>query len=229
MLKRVVIVLAGLIGLQVLLAGVSVDTSVLGEAVQTEWWWSDSLALLSGSAMPPLVAIAAVLITRRLVLSLALGTLTAAFLVAGPNPLSTLGAFLIHYDTEAGLGGYVWQAIWDPFHASILVFTASLLGLVSVAGSSGGTQGVVDLMLRFAKGLRGARVATALMGTVVFFDDYANTAVVGPTMRPLFDRLRLSREKLAYIVDSTAAPVAGLALVSTWIGTSWVSGMRRIA
>ena len=53
---------------------------------------------------------------------------------------------------------------------------------------------------------------------MIFFDDYANTLIVGNTMRPLTDRLRISREKLAYIVDSTAAPVACVALVSTWIG-----------
>src|SRR5690606_29113979 len=57
-----------------------------------------------------------------------------------------------------------------------------------------------------------------VMGLVVFFDDYANTLVVGTSARPLADRMKVSREKLAYIVDSTAAPVAGLALVSTWVG-----------
>lgn len=57
-----------------------------------------------------------------------------------------------------------------------------------------------------------------LMGVIVFFDDYANTLIVGSTMRPLSDEMKISREKLSYIVDSTAAPVAGMALISTWIG-----------
>src|SRR5690606_40483489 len=57
-----------------------------------------------------------------------------------------------------------------------------------------------------------------LAGTAIFFDDYANTLIVGNTMRPVTDRLRVSREKLAYIVDSTAAPIAAIALLSTWVG-----------
>ena len=56
------------------------------------------------------------------------------------------------------------------------------------------------------------------MGLAIFFDDYANSIVVGSTLRPIADRFRVSREKLAYIVDSTAAPIAGIAIISTWIG-----------
>jgi Na+/H+ antiporter NhaC len=72
---------------------------------------------------------------------------------------------------------------------------------------------------KHAKDSRLAQVLTAIMGVFVFFDDYANTLIVGPTMRPITDKLKVSREKLAYIVDSTAAPVVGLAFISTWVGT----------
>src|SRR5690606_23680858 len=68
------------------------------------------------------------------------------------------------------------------------------------------------------RGRRSAQAAAGAVGVAVFFDDYANTVVVGSTVRPLTDSHRISREKLAYIVDSTAAPIAGLAVISTWIG-----------
>jgi Na+/H+ antiporter NhaC len=83
---------------------------------------------------------------------------------------------------------------------------------------SGGTAGIVNLLVKYAKGRRSAQVITWFMGLVIFFDDYANTLLVGNTMRPITDKLKVSREKLSYIVDSTAAPVACLAVISTWVG-----------
>jgi len=83
---------------------------------------------------------------------------------------------------------------------------------------SGGTHGVVKALEPYATTPRRAQVVTWLMGVAIFFDDYSNTLIVGNTMRPVTDRHRVSREKLAYLVDSTAAPVACVALVSTWIG-----------
>src|SRR5690606_25156105 len=83
---------------------------------------------------------------------------------------------------------------------------------------NGGTRGVVNYIVNWANNAVKGQVAAGLLGLAIFFDDYANTLVVGNTMRPMTDRLRVSREKLAYIVDSTAAPVACLALVTTWIG-----------
>jgi Na+/H+ antiporter NhaC len=90
--------------------------------------------------------------------------------------------------------------------------------MVGVLSRSGGTRSLVDIVSRRARTRRSGMVATWVAGLVVFFDDYANCVLVGGTLRPLTDRLRISREKLAYIVDSTAAPVATVALVSTWIG-----------
>jgi len=89
--------------------------------------------------------------------------------------------------------------------------------MVNVTSRSGGNQGMVDAVARLARSRRSTRVATGLMGLAIFFDDYANSVVVGTTMRRLTDRWRISREKLAYLVDSTAAPIAGVALISTWI------------
>jgi len=71
---------------------------------------------------------------------------------------------------------------------------------------------------RFAKGMRSTQFVTALMGLILFIDDYANTMIIGNSLRPLCDKNRVSREKLAFLVDATAAPVAGIAIISTWIG-----------
>jgi Na+/H+ antiporter NhaC len=79
-------------------------------------------------------------------------------------------------------------------------------------------QGIVNLISRMVKGPRSAQFATWLMGILIFFDDYANTLIVGNSMRPVTDANKISREKLSYLVDSTAAPVAGIAVLSTWIG-----------
>ncbi|MCW8925361.1 MAG: hypothetical protein OQJ84_03815, partial [Xanthomonadales bacterium] len=91
-------------------------------------------------------------------------------------------------------------------------------GMVGIISRNGGMQGIVNHIVKWADSARHACVATATLGVAIFFDDYANTLVVGNTMRPLTDSMRVSREKLAYIVDSTAAPVACIAVVTTWIG-----------
>jgi Na+/H+ antiporter NhaC len=90
--------------------------------------------------------------------------------------------------------------------------------MVGVFSRIGGTRGVVDQISRLATTPRRGQLATWLMGIAVFFDDYTNTLIVGNTMRPITDRLKVSREKLSYIVDSTAAPVACIAVITSWIG-----------
>ena len=90
--------------------------------------------------------------------------------------------------------------------------------MVGVISKMGGTQGIVDKLSLYASDSRRGQLVTWLMGIFIFFDDYANTLIVGNTMRPLTDKLRISREKLSYLVDSTAAPVANIAIISTWIG-----------
>ena len=211
MKKRLLIIAPVALVILLSLSLLPVDQDYLSSRQLDATW----LALL-----PPLVAIVSVLITRWLVPSLIFGIASAALIHAWPSP----GAM-----AESLFVSYFWDSVLDSFHLSILGFTASLLGLVSVTTASGGLQGMINLILRLARGRRGVSVATVGMGFSIFFDDYANTAIVGPTVRPLFDRLKLSRAKLAYLIDSTAAPIAGLALVSTWIGTevSYLQGAAR--
>ncbi|MGM0576071.1 MAG: Na+/H+ antiporter NhaC family protein [Myxococcota bacterium] len=156
------------------------------------------------SMMPPLVAVLAAVFFRRLLLALGGGVL--------------LGSLLHHgVDMPAGFRDYLWVNVADPFNLYILGFTFTLVGMVNVMSRAGGTHGLVEVIRKVARRPRSTRVATGLMGLAIFFDDYANSVVIGTTMRKLTDRMHISREKLAYIVDSTAAPIAGLTLVSTWI------------
>ena len=170
-----------------------------GEAATQSWW----------SLLPPFVAISLALIFRDVVLSLFVGVWLGATLLAGGNIAS--GFFRV-VDT------YARDALTDPDKMSIILFSILLGGMVGVMSRSGGTHGVVKALEPYATTPRRAQVVTWLMGIAIFFDDYSNTLIVGNTMRPVTDRHHVSREKLAYLVDSTAAPVACVALVSTWIG-----------
>jgi Na+/H+ antiporter NhaC len=105
----------------------------------------------------------------------------------------------------------------DQFRLEILVFIFGLVGAVGIMSRMGGVAGMLDQVRGAVRGVRSTQVFTVLMGFIIFFDDYANTILVGTTMRPLTDRWRISRERLAYLVDSTAAPVAGLSALSTWV------------
>ena len=82
----------------------------------------------------------------------------------------------------------------------------------------GGAKAIAEALARKAKTVKSVQLTTWLLGLAVFFDDYANALIVGPIMRPVTDKLRISRAKLAFIIDATAAPIAGLAIISTWIG-----------
>jgi len=135
-----------------------------------------------------------------------------AWLVGG----STLtGIFTGFFDT---LSVYIVPGIADPDRVSIMVFTLMIGGMVGIITANGGIRGIIEKLMTVVKTRIQGQLVTSLMGFLVFFDDYANTMIVGNTMRPLTDRLTITRAKLAYLVDSTAAPVATIALVSTWIG-----------
>jgi Na+/H+ antiporter NhaC len=161
------------------------------------------------SVLPPLVAIGLALLFKDVLFSLFAGLYFGALLLFGWNPVT---AFARSIDR------FVAPALADADNASILIFSTLLGGMVGVISKSGGTQGIVNRLADYATNARRGQVATWLLGILIFFDDYANTLIVGSTMRPITDRLRISREKLAYIVDSTAAPIASVVPISTWIG-----------
>jgi Na+/H+ antiporter NhaC len=113
---------------------------------------------------------------------------------------------------------FVVNALSDPDRAAIIIFTMMIGGMVGIITRNGGMASIVRVVVSRAKTAVGGQISVWLMGLMIFFDDYANTLVVGNTARSITDHLKISREKLAYIVDSTAAPVVCLALVTTWIG-----------
>ena len=168
------------------------------------------------SLLPPIVAIGIALAFRQVIPALFIGVWFGAWVAEG---LTIPGLWVGLLDVP---NVWVLEAIAPPdgdtSHASIVVFTILIGGLVGIIARNGGTRGIVAAVTRWTTSRRSAQTVTASLGVVVFFDDYANTLVVGNSMRPVTDRLRVSREKLAYLVDSTAAPVASLALISTWIG-----------
>jgi Na+/H+ antiporter NhaC len=176
--------------------------------------WISSARALPGlvTTLPPVLAIVMALVFRQVVIALFAGIWLGAFLVNDFHALRSFFYVVDHYAIQslAGEGG--------KEHVSIAVFTLFLGGMVGVFSRIGGTQGVVNEISRLATSARRGQLATWLMGIAIFFDDYTNTLVVGSTMRPVTDRLKISREKLSYIVDSTAAPVAVVAVITSWIG-----------
>lgn len=168
------------------------------------------------SILPPLVAIVMALLIKEVLSSLFLGILSGTFIMAlyaGNGPGEALfGGIMRVVDT------YIVGSVFDSDHVKIIVFTILIGGMVRVISVNGGMRGVVNWLSKRAKTARSGQLMTFLMDLCVFFDDYSNTLVVGNTMRPVVDKLKISREKLAYIVDSTSAPVVAVAFVTTWIG-----------
>lgn len=177
-------------------------------ALSDEWRIPDAGALL-----PPLVVLAVALGFRRTLLALFLGIWTGATLLAAPAS----GAFAPLAGFRDVFRVFLRDELINSFRLEILGFVLALVALIGVVARAGGVHGLVDRARGFVRTPRTAQLLTAVAGFFLFFDDYANCVLVGNTMRPLTDRLRVSREKLAYLVDSTAAPVAAVSILSTWI------------
>ena len=181
------------------------DGQTVTQSVLLIWKWL--------SLLPPLVAIVLAIWLKDVIVALLAGLFAGAVVLAGGNPfvafLRTIDTYLLHQLVPPDGGSD---------HIRAVMFTLMLGGMIGVMSASGGTRALVDRLTHYAKTREHGQVLTWLLGLVVFFDDYANTLLVGSTMRSVSDRLRISREKLAFLVDSTSAPVAGLAVVSTWVG-----------
>jgi len=160
------------------------------------------------SLLPPVVAIGLAIVTRRAALALVVGIYFGALVTTGGNPFTAV------YDT---LEVQLWPTLTDPGKLRVFAFTLLMGAMIGVICRCGGMRGLIGLIAPLANSRRSGQMITWFLGLLIFFDDYANTILLGNTLRPLCERLRISREKLAYLVDSTAAPVAGLALVSTWV------------
>jgi Na+/H+ antiporter NhaC len=188
----------------------SSDTAAL--VVNSSRSSSNSIVGTWVSIVPPLLAIGFALIFRQVLLALFMGIWMGAWLVGERSFVGVFGSFF------ESLTRYIVPQTADEGHMSILIFTLLIGGMIGIISKNGGTRGVIRQLGKLVKSKPQGQLLTSLLGFVIFFDDYANTMVVGNTMRPLTDKLKISRAKLAYLVDSTAAPVATVALISTWIG-----------
>ncbi|HSW36281.1 MAG TPA: Na+/H+ antiporter NhaC family protein [Candidatus Limnocylindrales bacterium] len=160
------------------------------------------------SILPPLTAIVLAIATRQVYISLFIAIwLGATFLTANP-----VEGFFRSIDT------YMLAKIADAWYIAILIFTMVIAGTLGLVTRAGGAQAIANVLARKAKTARGGMLSAWLMGMIIFFDDYASCLIAGNTARPITDKVNISREKLSYIIDSTAAPVATIALISTWIG-----------
>ena len=164
--------------------------------------------------IPPLVAIVLAFITKNVVVSLFIGILSGSFIinVSGSNPfLALVSAFLDVVSRAVG-------SLADPWNAGIILQVLAIGGVINLVAKMGGAKAIAEALARRAKTAKSTQLITWFAGLLVFFDDYANALIIGPMMRPVADKMKISRERLAFIIDATAAPIAGLAIVSTWIG-----------
>lgn len=167
------------------------------------------------SVIPPLLAIILALVFKEVIISLFIGIWSGAFIAGGLRFSSFYYWMQSFFDT---VRKYVIDALNDSGHISVIVFSLLIGGMVAIISKNGGMAGVVKSLSKYARSARSTQFITWLLGVAIFFDDYANTLIVGNTMRSVTDRFNISREKLAYIVDSTAAPVSAIAFITTWIG-----------
>ncbi|MCA9006291.1 MAG: hypothetical protein KDA70_13555, partial [Planctomycetaceae bacterium] len=166
------------------------------------------------SLLPPIIAVILAIWFRNIILALLVSIWIGAVILAHGNLflgfVHTLDTFVIHEIVEPGSSSYS--------HMMIILFTMFLGAMVGVMSAGGGTAALVNRLSRYATKREHSQLMTWFLGLVVFFDDYANSLLVGTSMRPFTDRMKVSREKLAFLVDSTAAPVSGIAIISTWVG-----------
>lgn len=167
------------------------------------------------SLIPPIVAIALALLTKEVYLSLLIGILSGAFLYVGVNPLSAVETTVTIMGDK--IGGNV----------NILLFLSFLGIVVALITKSGASRAYGEWASKTIKSKRGALLSTTLLGSLIFVDDYFNCLTVGTVMRPVTDKHHITRAKLAYIIDATAAPICIIAPISSWaaaVGSSLPEG-----
>lgn len=161
------------------------------------------------SILTPLFVIGIAVATQEVLWALWSGLFVAATIVAQGN---VLDGFLRTMDN------YMVNSLGNVDHAYVIIFSWFLAGLVAVIQKSGGGHGIADVICKRVSTRRGLQLSVFCLGFVIFFDDYANTLILGNTMRGVSDAFFVSREKLAFIVDATTAPIASIAPISSWIG-----------
>lgn len=173
------------------------------------------------SLLPPVVAIALALKTKEVYSSLFIGIILGAALFSYSMGTGFEG-FLSHLlNDTVGTGDEAKQyglihCLADPWNVGILVFLVVLGAIVSLMNKAGGSAAFGQWASKHVKTKRGAQIATILLGILIFIDDYFNCLTVGSVMRPITQRHGVTKEKLAYLIDSTAAPVCVISPISSW-------------
>lgn len=162
------------------------------------------------SLLPPIVAIGLALITKEVYSSLFVGSLTGAVIYAASSSSGIEGVFttVVHDGLIANLS--------DSYNVGILVFLVVLGTIVALMNNAGGSRAYGEWAAKHIKSKTGACISTFVLGALIFVDDYFNCLTVGSVMRPISDKYKVSRSKLAYIIDATAAPICIIAPVSSW-------------
>lgn len=208
MKRRMTKVLPMLIALCILLVPVTVFAA--DESVQK----ANADLFRAWTLIPPLLAIILAFVTKNVVLSLFLGAMSGCFMlsVVDTSFIGAISGSFMSFTTRAV------SSLADSWNAGIVLQVLAIGGLIGLVGKMGGAKAVAESLAKKAKSPTSTGLITWVLGLFVFFDDYANSLIVGPIMRPVTDKMKMSREKLAFIVDATAAPIAGLAIISTWVG-----------
>ena len=188
--------------------------------LSTQAFASQDVATMNASkfgfwtVLPPLVSIVLAFATKNVVVSLFIGAMVGCIMlyVTDSNVLIALIQGFMDFVSRA------LDSLADPWNAGIILQVLVIGGIIHLVGKMGGAKAVAEALAKKAKSVKSVQLTTFLLGIAVFFDDYANALIVGPIMRPVADKMKISREKLAFVIDATAAPIAGLAIISTWIG-----------
>lgn len=174
---------------------------------------ANALSFGALTLIPPVVAILLAFLTKNVVLSLFLGVFSGCFML----DLKGWDIYSAFVDGFLRLSTEILGSLADSWNAGIVLQCLAIGGLIALVSKMGGAKAIADALAKRAKSPRSSQFTTWLMGLFIFFDDYANSLTVGPIMRPVTDKMKVSREKLAFIIDATAAPIAGIALISTWV------------
>ncbi|MDD3839303.1 MAG: Na+/H+ antiporter NhaC family protein [Clostridia bacterium] len=158
------------------------------------------------SLLPPIIAIGLAITTKEVYSSLFIGIFSGALIYTNFN---IVNAFTTSFDIIINKAG-------DSWNMAILIFLGLLGGLIAIVTAAGGSKSYGEWASKKVKTRAGAQLATALLGLIIFIDDYFNSLTVGTVMKPVTDRYRISRAKLAYLLDCTAAPICIIAPISSW-------------
>ncbi len=165
--------------------------------------------------VPPLLAIILALVTKQVIIALFIGVYVGSLFLQGGNPIIAM------MDTISDR--IIGNSLADSWNIGVILFCLLIGGLVGIITKIGGTAAVANAVAKKAQHSKATLFWTAILGILMFIDDYANSIIVGTTMRPITDKQHISREKLAYICDSTAAPISSMMPLSTWIAAELIA------